>query len=73
MKIMFGCWMNVEAEKAGTVKGYWLDLNLPATGSHEEEVENFISEILSKGTNVKIEKKENDEQVSEKLGTISEG
>ena len=45
--------MNVEAEKAATAHGYWLDINLPESDSHEEEVEGFISEIVGKMKNKK--------------------
>ena len=67
--------MNVHADKAATVEGCWLDINLPVTGSHGEEVESFIAEILSKEKNIKIEKKEYYEKVTEKINmdNISEG
>ena len=51
IKKMFGYGMNVEAEKAATAHVYWLDINLPESDSHEEEVEGFISEIVGKVKN----------------------
>ena len=54
-KRMCGCGMYVHAEEAATAQGFWLDLNLLENGSHIEEVEEFISEILSKRKSEQIE------------------
>ena len=58
MKILCGCGMNVQAKEAIKIEGYWIDLNLSASGGSYEELENYISDILIQKKNVNIDQNE---------------
>ena len=60
MKILCGCGMNVQAKEAANVEGYWLDLNLSASDGSYEEVESYISDIVSTFNFEQNEKEEED-------------
>ena len=44
---IFGLTGNIEAKNAAETTGYWLDLNVPEAGLHEDAVDCLISEMLS--------------------------
>ena len=52
--------MNVQAKEAANVEGYWLDLNLSASDGSYEEVESYISDIVSTFNFEQNEKEEED-------------